>query len=284
MALLSSLKKKSGSDGVNVNTEVSSDVSVDKAGAQDSGRVGKVIAKKGSIVNLNIVSITGQNIPDDKKQLEEFKKELLESFKLGEIQLVEEQASKDIAGYNDAVKKSESTEVIEYLEGKVPPEDILYMRTGLYVKKLIEEGDGQNAKRIRDNACRNSQRARNIINLVSAGFLDEYILPIYQANYDDAVERYNEIVEQMPSLVFVSQGMSAKKALAIVENKIRNKEQYHWEVKMISVNGLNTCIRTINKMKDEIEKKYPNFELEMMQRDVHGISRGELRIILEKND
>lgn len=283
MTWLSNFRKKN-EGGVSVNTEVSSDIKVDKAGAQDSGRVGKIVAKKGATVNLNIVSITGRTIPKEGKQLEEFKESLLEAFRRGDVQFVEEQASKDIAGYNDTIKKSESTEVIDYLEGKVPPEDLLYMRTGLYVKKLNDDGNGQDAKRIRDNACRNSQRARNIINLVSAGFLDEYILPIYQANYDDAVERYNEIVEQMPTLVFVSQGMTVDKAMAIIEDKIRNKEQYHWEVKLISVNGLNRCIKIIYKIKDEIQAKYPEFELEMIQKDVHGISRGELRILLERDD
>lgn len=181
MLRLPSIKKKESS-GVSVNTDVSSDVKVDKTGSQDAGRIGKVVAKKNATVNVNIFSLSGQNIPTDKDELEKFKKELLEQFVRGDVQFLEEQANEDISGYNDAIKKSESSEVVDYLDGKVPPEDLLYMRTGLYVKKLIDDGDGQNAKRIRDNACRNSQRARNIINLVSAGFLDEYILPIYQAD------------------------------------------------------------------------------------------------------
>ena len=86
----------------------------------------------------------------------------------------------------------------------------------------------------------------------------------------------------MPTLVFISQGMTVRKAMEIIEKRIQNKEQYHWEVKAISVNGLNSCIRTIERIKAEIAKKYPKLELEMIQKDVRGISRGELRIILEK--
>lgn len=49
-------------------------------------------------------------------------------------------------------------------------QDILDMRTGLYVRSLNESDKTADAKRIKDNASR-SARARNIISLVSAGFM-----------------------------------------------------------------------------------------------------------------
>ena len=157
------------------------------------------------------------------------------------------------------------------------------MRTGLYARSLNERGKTEDAKRVRDNASR-SERARNIINLASAGFIEGYVVPICRAGGDDAQKIYNEIVEKMPGTVFVNAGMGVRDTMEIIEEKIKNRELYHWEVESISVNGLNKCVKTIERVRDEIRKKYPDLEMSYSTNESvgAGLVSAELKVKLKR--
>lgn len=217
-----------------IDANVNTDVTTSKKESQGTGKINKIVAKKGAVVkvdNRNItINLTANDIPDKSQnpdEYEAFKKELLDLFQSGEIQFVEEQAEQDIKGFNNATNSFDRDNIIETLRGIVPPADLLWMQTGLYVRFLNQSGKNDDAKRIRENASRNSQRARNIINLTSAGFLEGYIVPICKEDDKFSKEQYEEIVEEMPSFVFVNSSMSVSETLELIYKKIENKERYH---------------------------------------------------------
>lgn len=153
------------------------------------------------------------------------------------------------------------------------------METGLYVRSLDERGEVERAKRIKDQASK-TPRARNIINLASAGFIEGYVVPVCKASADNAKRTYNDIVEDLPGIVFVSATMDVAKTMKIIDEKINNCEKYHWEINSISVNGLNSCIGTIQNVRDEISRKYPNLEVKYSSSEERNFSRAELKIYL----
>ena len=279
------LKNGTPQPSVGVEADIDTKVTTNKEEQQGTGKVDKIIAKKGAIVNVDnrnvTINLTVNDIPDKTQTPDEykaFKKELLDLFQKGEIQFVEKQANQDIQGFNASSGKFDYDVEIETLRGIVPPADLLWMQTGLYVRFLNQNGKSDDAKRIKENASRNSQRARNIINLTSAGFLEDYIVPICKKDNKFSKEQYEEIVEEMPSFVFVNSNMSVNETLELVNKKIENKEKYHWEIDHISVNGLNKCIDVLSELKKELGKTRPDLRLEFRENTTTYFRRGELLI------
>ena len=278
-------------DSHKASVAVDSDVEISKSESQGAGRTGKVVAKsrKGD-ANVKVINnvynfVHLPEIPDKNKEPEEYAKlvrETQEQFKKREIQFVDDEASQDVRGLGE-VASLENNSSISYLAEIVPEDDLMCMITGLYVRHLNDAGNTEAAKRIRDRAAQRSQRVRNIINLTSAGFLEEYVVPILKADAENATTRYSEIVEEMPEMVFVSSSTTVPRAMELIEKKIRNKEKYEWKIEFISVNGLNQCIEKIEEIREEVNKKYPEYATSFQQSDNgKGLRRGELRIELSK--
>ena len=134
---------------------------------------------------------------------------------------------------------------------------------------------------MRDRASK-TPRARNIINLASAGFIEGYVVPVCQADSNNAQKIYNDIVEDLPGIVFVNSSMDVPRTMEIIEEKINDRERYHWEINSISVNGLNSCVKTILRVRDEMKKKHPDLKMVYNSSEEDGFERGELRILLNK--
>lgn len=280
--LLDWLKRVGGKDETELSVNVDADFESHRQEAQGVGR--KIVVKKGGIMNIDNstknINISLSDIPTDKNEKEYLIGELKRAFDAGEIRFVSEAAASDIQDYNSNPVGDEVEAGMSYIAELASKQDILYMRTGLYVRGLNERGKTEDAKRIKDNASRTA-RARNIINLASAGFIEGYIVPICRAGGDDAKKIYDEIVEKMPGTVFVNAGMGVQETMNIIEEKIRNRELYHWEVDTISVNGLNKCVRTIESVRENIRKKYPNLKMSYTMNESSGLISAELKIMLE---
>jgi len=280
--LLDWLKRAGGKDETELSVAVDADFESHRQEVEGVGR--KIVVKKGSTINIDNstqnINISLSDIPTDKNEKEDLIGELKRAFDAGEIRFVSEAAASDIQDYNSNPVGDEVEAGMSYIAELASKQDILYMRTGLYVRSLNERGKTEDAKRIKDNASRTA-RARNIINLASAGFIEGYIVPICRAGGDDAKKIYDEIVEKMPGTVFVNAGMGVQETMNIIEEKIRNRELYHWEVDTISVNGLNKCVRTIESVRENIRKKYPNLKMSHTMNESSGLISAELKIMLE---
>lgn len=280
--LLDWLKRAGGKDKTELSVAVDADFESHRQEVQGVGR--KIVVKKGGTMNIDNstqnINISLSDIPTDKNEREDLIGELKRAFDAGEIRFVSEAAASDIQDYNSNPVGDEVEAGMSYIAELASKQDILYMRTGLYVRSLNERGKTEDAKRIKDNASRTA-RARNIINLASAGFIEGYIVPICRAGGDDAKKIYDEIVEKMPGTVFINAGMGVQETMNIIEEKIRNRELYHWEVDTISVNGLNKCVRTIESVRENIRKKYPNLKMSHTMNESSGLISAELKIMLE---
>lgn len=273
-------------EGTSVNNNFSANINTDveKHNQEFQGIGKKMVVKKGAVMNIdnstkNVFNITLPDIPKDQKERAKVISELKSIFDNGEICLIGQFAAADIQDYNLNPPSDEVKVALEYLTNIAPEQDVLCMKTGLYVRSLNERGEMERAKRIRDQASNNT-RARNIINLASAGFIEGYVAPVCSASGNDAKKVYDEIVEDLPGIVFVNASMGIADAMKIIDEKIKNREKYHWEINSISVNGLNNCLTTIEKVHKEVKKQYPNLETNYTTSVGSGFSKGELKIIL----
>lgn len=267
----------------NFSLTANTDVETHNQEVQGVGK--KLVAKRGGSIIINentqnlIINLTANDIPTNPEECAKLVSAMREAFDRKEIQLISKSAAEDIKDYNRNPMDDVEEEAMSYMKTIAPEGDILCMKTGLYVRSLNKRNKVEHAKLVRDRASR-TPRARNIINLASAGFIEGYVVPVCKADENNAKNIYNDIVEDLPSIVFVNASMDVAKTMEIIEKKINDCEKYHWEISSISVNGLNSCVETILKVRDEIEKKYPTLKMTYNSSEGEGFRRGELRILL----
>lgn len=267
--------------------DIDSSVDVDSTKIAGKGQIGKFIAKSSKVaIDNSTHNHFHINLPDNiNPEMEEFSKiqeEIKKQFANGNVQFLAEQSDGIIIGYKDFERNSSYIETINFFRGKVSSADFQFLRTGLYVRYLVDNNRKDEALRIKDNAIRNNQRARNIINLASDGYFEEYIKPIYDSNDEEVFKiEYEEVVNYLPEIVFVNNSMDVKKIMKEVEGKLMRSEQYHLQVKCITVNGLNQSVDIIRKSEPEIRKKYPDCKINLQTDGSSGTSlRGKMRIEL----
>lgn len=268
--------------------EVKSDVSVESGHKAERDQI-KSIKKNGSV---NITNITYNftlppNFQDDTSQFIPLQKEMLKQFQSGDIQFVSKESDADITGYRDFEASTNAGELIAFFKEKIPEIDLQLLRVGLYVKFLSEKGSKEEALRVKDGAIRGRQRARNIINLASAGYFESYIRPIFENNIGGAnpKEEYEEAVTYMPETVFVHNNMKAPEVLSEIEKRMEQREKYHMQVKCIMVNGLNSCVKIIYEVEATMRKEHPECNISVQTNgSVTTLLRCKMRIELPELD
>lgn len=279
---LKNLRSRVTGDSQSISLDADVDVETHKHEAQGIGK--KIVAKDNSSLNIdcstNIINLTINDIPTDRKGRAELVSLMREAFNNKEICLVSETANATVQDYNQNPIEDSAKAAMEYMATIAPESDVLCMETGLYVRSLDRRGKTEVAKQVQDRASK-TPRARNIINLASAGFIEDYVVPVCQAGGDNARKIYNDIVEDLPGFVFVNAAMGVSDTMKLVEKKMNDRIKYHWEISSISVNGLNSCVDTIKKARDEIKNKYPDLKVSYIVTEEPSLIRGELKIIFE---
>lgn len=275
-------RKKPDKSGVEVNTQIDTDVATSSSQKSGTGLVGKVLNKGG----VTLIDNSVHNYYAMPKELsDEEKEEMRAQFFAGELQFVEKDSVKEIEGYEEYEQNSEDdAQLMAYFQDKISDSDIFILRTGLYLRKLAQEGKHREAMLIKERAIRANSRAKNIINLVSEGHFEGYIRPIFEASKDDikeAQEHYEEIVCDLPEIVFVYSGMGVADIVNKVKKKIDERERYHVEVKRVMVNGIGEqCVKNILCAQEEIAEIYPNYVLEFHESRIGKMRRARLEIRL----
>ena len=266
---------------MDINANINSTSS--KTQTSGTGQTGKIKNKSGSITvdnstnTYNIINLPpGQPIDEDVKSL------LREQFAKGELQFVYQPSDIELVGYNEFEKQSNQIDLIKYFADKISSEDLQYLRTGLYIRQLSTT-DKKRAVAIKERAAIGNKRARNIINMASAGYFENYIKPIFENSpKDEANKEYENIVKYLPEFIFVNNAMSIQDIVDEVQSRLEQKEKYHLHVQQIIISGLESCADTISKAEPELTKRYPEYDLSMEKRKSGQLQQAKLTIILNQ--
>ncbi len=279
-------KKVKGVKNPSVDVDTTIDTNVATSSKRDSGtgQLEKLVNKGGtvnvdnSVVNINIL-FDGKNDSEKQEQV----RELLDMFREHGVMLVDKKSAGEVAEYNDYAKNSRDRSLIDFFRNRIPDLDLQVLKTGLYIRYLTEQQEFEKVKRIRANAVRANGRAQNIINLVSEGYFESYIKPIFEeADGWDVLEHYNEVVTYLPEMVFVNNEMSIMDIVDKVESKISQRERYHAvEVRRIMVNGIGIqCVQNIMGAQLELSKRYPGYNYTFSDPHMGVMRRCRLEILL----
>ena len=291
MKSLSSLLKKSDKNtersGVDVDAKVDTDVTTSSARESGTGQLEKLINKGGTVHVDNSCSTININFLFDGKDDEEKKqiaRDIFAEFSNRNSKLVCEKSASEVAEYNAYAQGSDDSVLVEFFSNKISSFDLQVLKTGLYIRYLTNCREFEKAKQIRDKAIRANSRAQNIINLVTEGYFESYIKPIFEESDDiAALEHYDEVVTYLPEMVFVHSEMTVPDIVEKVESKITQRARYHAvEVKRIMVNGIGLqCVQNIMEAQVELSRRHPEYNYSFNDPHMGTMRRGRLEIILD---
>ena len=227
---------------ININSNNRNEkVKIDASSKNVSINLEKLTPKEEGVVK----SVLAEAVNENKLLLQDKSKLMLEDFELED--------------------KSEKTkEIISFLTPLISQEDLIVWRASLYLKKCFQEGKSGVAILKSQLSQKYGDRGNNIANLCTAGYLEEYLIPMHEAlkkSIADAgkvKERfqifYATIVNDLPFTIFVCAQMHEGEIKKTILDKMEQNMKYG--LKFFNIHGIGT--RNIKKIKEvlaEIENK-----------------------------
>ncbi len=224
----------------------------------------KIIVKNsgnGTInVQYNQISIPAEDSERVLKLLKE------KAFDQNEI-FIEDNAKKILTDIRDLEVNPDINDLVVFFTGKLPQNDVIIMRSGLYIRHLTELGDSSAQKMKKDIIARYGERGNHIINLASAGYFLSYIKPLYEQmctepefSNEKFLQEYDIIVRDMPFAIFVNHRMNADEIVRKVEENATRQLRYDVSEEVIALHGYGLNTDTIAEAKKILDSRYSRIE------------------------
>lgn len=146
--------------------------------------------------------------------------------------------------------RKQSNSTLEFFEGIIPQTDFQALRASMFIKAKFQKGETINDLK-RDVIMRFGDRGRNICNLCSAGYFEEFLIPLYNIDKDKFDGIYSDFVASSMLAVFVNSAMVADDIPEELERKISISKRYGF--KFIHVHGIGQ--KNISTIKEFINSK-----------------------------
>lgn len=210
----------------------------------------KPVVFNGTVININVDTPEGKAIA---QQIFSSPEKLLNE---GE-RIVEEEFGKLISDALPVARPQPSdSQLLENFKAFIPQKDVKIVEAALFVRRLYKGGG--NVTRYKQLIVQKyGSRGNNIANLISAGYYEDYLRPIYmhllETEPDLAIyifgEIYEEAVTQYPFAVFVSIVKSYSQIKEEVTAKIQLNllsEQHVLNIHGIGMQNKKTILKLLN--------------------------------------
>lgn len=173
-------------------------------------------------------------------QKSELKKIIKDSINEGDMLL---QESTDILLEDICKYKKENTDnqILEFFKPIIPPFDYEALEASLYVRAAFKRHDEINKLKedIRETF---GVRGNTIANLCSAGYFENFFIPLYNSSPDKFESLYEDIVRNALIAVFVHKDMSEPQILEKIKDKLKLSKKYG--IKFIHIHGISELNRS----------------------------------------
>lgn len=172
-------------------------------------------------------------------------------------------------------KSKEIKEILDLFKNKIPEDDFNILRASLYIRKRFISGASREEiyklkKEIREKY---GKRGLSICNLVSAGYFEVLIKPLYEEmskdedfSHEKFLEVYNIIVNESAFAVFISREMSIDNVEKEIYSKMRRNAKYG--INFVSIHGIGKQnVEKIEKVIEKIQKEKPDISINKEVRD-----------------
>lgn len=152
-------------------------------------------------------------------------------------------------------KENIDKQVLEFFRPIIPFKDSEALEAALYLRSAFKKHDDVSKLKedIRDSF---GIRGSNIANLCTAGYFEEFLMPLYNASKERFEELYNVIVQNAVLAVFVHQAMKPSDIPIEIEQKIKISRKYG--ISFIHIHGIGE--RNVKKIKECIQKQKDFFK------------------------
>ena len=201
------------------------------------------------ILNINAAQL-------DQKQKEHLKVELRSAIN-ADYTIIENEATDRVNDFKKEEKSSDYQKVVDFFKNKVSLLDLEIIRAALYIRRCFRRRENIDTLKW-DVSQKHGQRGNNIVNLCTAGYFEDYLMPFFDLVSENAVDEqealrefdilFNTIVIGLPFTIFVCYKMNVDEVKSIIMDKVKKNLKYG--LKFLNIHGIG--IQNIKKIHETI--------------------------------
>lgn len=215
-------------------------------------------------VTINVLSLTDAS---QKELVQEVLKEYVHGN--GGQPLIADETSEGIKDFLLTEESTDVNKIINSIKEFIPEEDIRIIRAANHVNRKFKERVGSVDRLKEDIGFRWGQRGRDITNLLTAGYFENYIVPVLTGKVETPFPKlsrakfYEIVVNEKAFSVFVPKGITDEELKTkIINQSIRNVEEYSRNYVNIHALGVINVRKVKNVIKELAEtEQFYNFVL-----------------------
>ena len=154
--------------------------------------------------------------------------------------------------------KGDDKKVLEFFVPIIPKGDFEALESALFIRKRFKEG--KDITKFKDDLKnRFGDRGNNIANLCTAGYFEEFLIPLYNSSEDNFKKVYDVIVSKSAMAIFVHSQMDIDSITRDLKKKITLSKTYG--LGFVHIHGIGeTNIRIIKEWLRENKEAFSFFE------------------------
>lgn len=164
--------------------------------------------------------------------------------------------------YNE---NNENKQILNFFEQIVPKNDFEALESALYLRYVFQnKGDINKLKK--DIRQRFGDRGNNIANLCSAGYFEEFLIPLYNSSKTEFNTLYELIILKSVVAVFVNRNMKHEEITEEIKKRLEISKKYG--INFIHIHGIGESnISKIKQCINENKSFFDFFEKEIYEKD-----------------
>lgn len=172
-------------------------------------------------------------------------------------------------------KEASSKEILEFFSDKLSDKDLKIIKAALYVREVFN--DAKSITRLKAEIIRRyGDYGRNVTNLCSANYFEEWIIPAYQELKKTTPDKeelkrrfqkfYSTIVNELPFTEFIGRATSLGEIEEIITDKIMKNIEYGH--RFFNIHGIGRAnIDKIREIVQKLEQNIPGLHKSIQEED-----------------
>lgn len=167
-------------------------------------------------------------------------------------------------------KDNKDKSILSFFKPIIPFSDLEALEASLFLRYTFVQNNCVNNLKS-DIRKRFGDRGNNIANLATAGYFEEFLMPLYNDSQEMFKKIYDDVVSKSIVAVFVHRGMEPDEITLKISERIKISKKYG--IRFIHIHGIsksnvekiNICIKENKEYFDFFEKKiYENKEKDLL--------------------
>lgn len=152
-------------------------------------------------------------------------------------------------------KENPDGAILSFFKPIIPPKDFEALNASLFLRQQFMKDKAIHHLK-QDIRKRFGDTGNNISNLCTAGYFEEFLMPLFNSSQEDFKRVYNHIVEKSIVAVFVHRNMNVEDIPKEITNRIEISKKYG--IKFIHIHGISK--NNVEKIKSCIEEQKSYFD------------------------